>query len=692
MIEFIVTVVLAVVFAALAAWVAQRVLGTPIGWARAMIVLIVVYLLTVPVVRAGLVAADIIQDGRFIVPSAMGVVFIALALGWQFSIAVTVIMVVELMWPSGRGVHPIRAVRGMLHRRDRVRRYTEILRIASRHGLSIYGSRRRGEGQDVPAAVVAAMNEAGVTFVKIGQVLSTRDDVLPKEYTEAFATLQMNTPPLPWPAVKAAIEAELSGPIEDYFSWVDEKPLAAASLAQVHAARLRGTDDGEGASVVVKVQRPDARATVETDCDIILRLADNAERRAAWARAFGLKALAAEFVRSLQEELDYGIELDNTELLRGVLAHSSVKTVHVPEVYPKLCTSRMMVQEKVEGTPFARLHGALPESMTDAPPRERTDEREFSIGEVEGVVTLTRPDPLPTAREIIDSLVDSVFEQVAVRGVFHADLHPGNIILRPDGQVTFIDFGSIGIVERSLRRVLVSMMSAMGAEDDIALTDLLLMVVAPPADGSELDRAALQHEIGVILTRVKNGRTDVSIFQDVIDVLRKHQLAMPPALILVFRTIASLEGTLRQLVPDYDMVEQALARTPHFVREAMDPKAMIADAQVQLQVVGEQLRRLPRRIETIGSQLENGTFGLSMRLFRDPFERNWIGSLVGQLTTSLVGIALVIAAVVLVVEGGGPALTPDVGLYPFLGAIVGLAGLLLILRTLRTALMRRGPQ
>lgn len=693
MFEAIVTIVLGIVFAVCATWVAQRVLGTAIGRTRAVVLVLLTYFATVPVARAALDAGDVMEGGEFIVASPMGYVFLALALGWQFALAVTVIMIAELFWPSGRSWHPIRAIREALRRRKRVRRYLQTLRIASKHGLSLYGSHRRGEDQNIPQALVAVMNEAGPTFVKIGQVLSTRDDVLPREFTDAFATLQMQTTPLPWSEARVAIEAELSGPIAETFAWVDEMPMAAASLGQVHAARLLPDADGQqGADVVIKIQRPDARASIEIDSDILVRLAAEAERRASWARAYGVSKLVAEFVGSLNDELDYRIELANTQLLRDTLARSNVSTIGVPEVYPDLCTERMLVQEKVAGVPFAKLHGGLPEAMTQAPPRQRTGEKSIEAGEVSATVEWSIPDPLPTAREIADTLVDTIFEQVAVRGIFHADLHPGNLILRPDGQIVLIDFGSVGILERSLRRVLIAMMSAVSAEDDIALTDLLLMIVGEPVDGSELDRQALQHEIGVVLTRVHNAKVDASIFTDVLDVLRRHELAMPPALVLVFRTLSSLEGTLRRLVPDYDMVTQALSRTSYFAGLTMNPQDMMADARTQLQVVAEQIRRIPRRVEAIGSQLENGTFGISLRMFRDARERSWVGSLVGQLTTALVGVVLIVAAVVLVVFGSGPMLTPDVALFPFLGTVLGLGGMLLVLRSLRIALTREGSR
>lgn len=650
--------VLSVVFAVLAAWVSRHVLGTRIGWVRAIIVGIIVYLAIAPVMAHILEWADVIEGDAFQVNRPIAIVFLALAIGWQFAIVVTAIMLLELLWPSGRGFHPIRAVREGLRRRNRLRRYTQILRISGRHGIDLYRQRRHGDDQDIPMAVVAAMNEAGPTFIKIGQVLSTRDDILPREFTDAFASLQMNTAPLPWDQARAAIEAELGMPIDQVFGEVDEEPLAAASLAQVHTARLVS-----GESVVIKIQRPEARALVEIDVDIIERLAADAERHAEWARGYGVRALATEFVRALREELDYRIEVANTELVRGTLSRSTTKAVRVPVVYADYCTSRMVVQERIVGTPLSALDGTLPGGLTDDDP--------------------------DAAHRIADEILDSVFEQIAVRGVFHADLHPGNLILQADGTVALIDFGSIGIVERSLRRLLTTLLMAMEAEDDIATTDIVLMMVSTPDDGSKLDKAAFQHEIGMMLTRVQNGRTDAGVFRELIDTMRRHRLALPPALLLIFRTLGSLEGTLRKLDPDYDLVKQALARAAHFARASIEPRQLATSAATQLQLATERLRRLPRRVDAIATQLEQGSFTMRLRTFADAAERGWVGGLVGQVTTAIVGIALVVVAVILVVSGGGPHLTEDVALYPFLGAALGLGGLLLVVRTLRVALSRR---
>jgi ubiquinone biosynthesis protein len=497
------------------------------------------------------------------------------------------------------------------------------------------------------------MNEAGVTFIKIGQMLSTRDDVLPPQLTAAFATLQMETTPIPWADARRAIEAQLRRPIDEVFAHVDETPLAAASVAQVHAATLLS-----GEQVVIKIQRPKARAQVATDLDIVERLAADAERRTDWGRDFGTVAIAAEFGRSLREELDYRVEADNTEMLRGAVARSRSESVRIPLVHAEYSTAQMLVQERAAGVALSHLDAASLD-----------------------------PDE---ARAIADRLLDAILDQIAVRGVFHADLHPGNVLLADDGTLTLIDFGSVGILEKSMRGVLLPLLVAMGNEDDVAATDALLLVVTP-SEEQPLDQEALQRDIGVVLTRLHNSPRDQNLFRALIDVLRRHRLALAPSLLLVFRTLASLEGSLRRIVPTYDMVSRALERAPAVARAVLSPRSIALSLQTDAALLAAQLRRMPRRIENITGQLEDGTFAIRMKTWEGPEIRGWIEGVMGRLATTLVSIALIVVAVVMGVSESGPELTPDVPLVPFLGATVGLIGLLLLLRSLRTAYVNRRP-
>jgi len=645
--EWLIFGLVALVFAVVAAWVTGRVLNAPIAWVRGIAVGVVVLVICLPGVQWVFSAGDVIVDGRPAVSGPVGGLFLALIFGWVLALVVAVLVTLELLWPS-HPWNPYRAAKGVFARRARDRRYTQIVRLLARRGLAFRQARRRGEDPPLPQEVAAALGEAGVTFVKLGQVLSTRDDVLPQDLTAALATLQMDVSPLPWSEARAVIERELKQPLADAFAEVDEVPLAAASVAQVHTARLL-----DGSQVVIKVQRPSARQQVTVDLDILQRLAADAEARTDWGRRYGTRALAAEFARSLREELDYRIEASNTELMRGTLAKSET-SLRVPRVFEEFSTPRMLVQERVTGTPFSRLDGSA------------------IVGS-------------PDAERIADSIVDSVFEQIAVRGVFHADLHPGNLVLGDDGDVWLIDFGAVGILEKSLRRLLVALLLAVVNEDDAAATDALLLIVESSQD---LDTAALQHDLGVVLTRVHNATLDASLFSLLLEVLRRHRLTLPPALLLVFRTLGSLEGTLRRLSPDYRFVERGLERVPHMARMMTGPKDALLTLETYAATVGEGLRRLPRRIEEISDGLVRGTLSVRVRAFDSRGERSWVEGLTGQLTTTIVGVVLVVSSVVLVVFGQGPLLTDTVPLLPFLGAAIGLGGFLLVLRSLRTGLMR----
>jgi len=644
----------ALAFAAVATWVSRRLLDTPVGWVRSLIFSIVVFALSIPLVLWMLEQSHVYADGRFLVAWPIAATISALILGWVFAVVVVVIVVSEFLVPTQPIRNPIVVIRNAIRRRDRARRYAQIVVIASRHGIGLYQNRARGYSDELPEALVGALNEAGVTFVKLGQVLSSRADVLPPQLVTALSTLQMDSTPIPWAEAEAAIRHELRRPLDEVFASVDQTPLAAASVAQVHAATLKN-----GERVVVKIQRPRARAQVTTDLDILERLAADAERRTEWARDYGARALAAEFARTLREELDYRVEAANTEMLRGAIERSQSPALNIPTVHHDISTSRMLVLERAYGIPFSRL----------------------------------TPDALPpaAAQRVVDGVVDSVFEQIAVRGVFHADLHAGNLILAEDGTVTLIDFGAIGILERSVRRLLAPLLVAIANDDDVSATDIVLLLCAPMSGGS-VEQAVLQHDIGAILTRVANAQVGENVFTALIDVLRRHRLAMPPSLLLVFRTLISLEGSLRRLVPGYDMVGRGLSRAPHIALQLASPRAVALGLQAQSAILAEQMRRLPRRIEGITQALQDGTFQVRVRALESADDRRWLDSILGEVTATVVGVALVATGFFLAVSDVGPEITDGVRAFSFLGSVLGLGGMLLLLRSLSGAFRRRAPE
>ena len=645
-------------FGALAAWAARRLLDRSVGWIRSGVTALVVFLAALPLATWALRVAGVVEGDRIVAETPIALSFVALTLGWLFAAVVVCVVTLEFAWPSHGIRNPITSVREAFRRRDRARRYTQILAIASRHGIGLFGTPRTPPApRELAAALVAAMNEAGVTFVKLGQVLSARDDVIPRELVTAFATLQMESTPIPWSEAEAAIQAEVHGAIGDVFAHIDPQPLAAASVAQVHAARLRDGDD-----VVIKIQRPLARRQVTTDLDILHRLATDLERRTDWAKEYGAVALVDEFARGLHEELDYRIELDNTEMLRAATDRSA-SALRIPRTYRELSTERMLVQERVVGTPFSHISSvALPAQEASA---------------------------------IADRIVAAVFDQVLLSGVFHADLHAGNLILggprSDDGlhDVTLIDFGSVGIVEKSLRRLLIPLLIAIANEDDAVATDLVLLICGY---GESLNKSALQRDVGVVITRVHNSPTNEDIFRQLVDALRRHRLAIPPSLLLVLRTLSSLEGTMRQLRPGYDLTRRGLELAPATALREISLHDMIMTAQSQGAVLIEGARRLSRRIESISRDLDSGTFSVRVRMFESRHERSWLDGIIARLTITIVGVTLVIAGVLLGVSDTGPMITDEVPAFSFVGSVLTLGGLLLLLRSLsRSFTSRDGP-
>ncbi len=379
---------------------------------------------------------------------AYGAVLGFAALSWACGLllAMAILVTWQAFIPAGTVPPPATWPRSLRSRAARSRRYWQIVRIFARCGVRPLG--RGPRSVSLARSLTEALDRSGVVFVKFGQALSTRRDLLPAEFTSELGRLQDRVSPLPWAQIERVLGEELGGTA--MFAEIDTDPLASASIAQVHAATLR-----TGERVVLKVLRPGVASLVERDLDIIARLARRTGARVGWARAIGVVNLAEGFAAALREELDFRVEAGN---LAAVGAAASTDGIVIPRAYHDLSTRRVLVMERLDG-----------QALSKATPADCDRER--------------------LARDLLDSLL----RQIVVDGVFHADPHPGNIMLLTDGRLGLIDFGAVGRLDSGLRAALQRLMLAIDRRDPVAMTDALLEVTARPDD---LDEQALERSVG----------------------------------------------------------------------------------------------------------------------------------------------------------------------------------------------------
>ncbi|HEY1346164.1 MAG TPA: AarF/UbiB family protein, partial [Streptosporangiaceae bacterium] len=587
--------------------------------------------------------------------------FLTVVLGVPLIVAMVFIVVAEALVPSGTVPQPVEVVLGARRALARSRRYSQISRIAVRHGLGPYlrGRGRRGEDAAGGRAALAlslrqALEEGGVTFVKLGQLMSTRRDLLPEEFISELARLQDRAEPAPWERVEEVITQSLGAPVGEVFAELQPEPAAAASIAQVHKARLR-CGDGPDAEVAVKVQRPGIRSTVEQDLDILLRLADTLEDRARWARAVGTAGVARGFAAAMREELDFRVEARNMAAVAATwpgqqrAVGGSVPVV-LPAVYEQLCTEHVLVIGWLDGV-----------SLREAGPV--IDERGLDRA------GLTR------------ALLRSMVYQITEGGVFHADPHPGNVLLLADGRLALLDFGSVGRLDAQQRSALQNLLLAVGRADPAALRDALLELVTRT---EEIDEWQLERALGQFVARhlVGTSPPTAQMFTDLFRLASRFELAIPPEIATVLRALATLEGTLSLLTPGIDIAAEARQYAADRVAAQLSPTAAPKSAAEEMAALLPVLRRLPRRFDRVTSAMEQGRFSLNVRLFADERDRRVVTGLTHQFLLAFLGAASAIVAAILLGTPGGPEITPTLSLLQLIGYNLLIVGGILALRVL----------
>jgi ubiquinone biosynthesis protein len=423
-------------------------------------------------------------------------------------------------------------MRALGWRYKHLKRYREIVQVLARHGFGnlidqlelvpylslprrLFRSVTPGPPLTAPERMRLAIEELGPTFIKFGQIMSTRPDLIPPPYIAQLVRLQDTVPPAPWEAVREQLELELDGSLDELFASFDVEPMAAASLAQVHQATLPG-----GEEVVVKVQRPDIEETIEVDLEILFDLARLIQERTPLGRIYDFVEIGEDFAFNLRNEMDYRREGHNADRFRRNFADEPA--LYIPKVYWDYTTQRVLTLERISGIKIGDI------AALDAAGVDRS--------------------------QVAKSAARIIIKEVLEDGFFHADPHPGNFFVMDEAVIGAMDFGMVGHLDQRDRANLARLYIVSVQLDTEGIIEQLIRMGAASRD---VDRPGLQRDIGRLLNRyhglpLKEIRAR-EVVEEVRPVAFRHRLRLPSRLWLLGKTLAMMEGVGLQLDPDFDI-------------------------------------------------------------------------------------------------------------------------------------------
>lgn len=501
-----------------------------------------------------------------------------------------------------------------------------------------------------PERVRHTLEELGPTYIKLGQILSTRPDILPPAYIAELSKLLDSAPPVPVEAIEAIIEQELGGPLERWFATFSSTAIASASIGQVHRATLH-----DGTEVVVKVQRPGVESTMEADLRLLMRQARFLEARSTGVRNYRLVDIVEEFSQALREELDYTIEGRNAERLRRAVAEQNVV---IPQVYWDLTTRRMITLADVRGFKLTEL--------------DRLRAQGYDL------------------TDIAKRIVRMYLQQIFVYGVFHADPHPANILIC-DQRIGLVDFGVVGYLTASVRENLSALLLALVRQD---ADEMLYVIARMGATGAEANHDALRRDTQRLLMRYYGASLEslpiAEFLGDVMSMAFRHRLRLPADLALLARTLVVLEGVARSLDPSIVLAALLEPFAVQLLKERLSLKNTVMEGIHTLREVEALLRVLPRRVDVLTQRLERGQITVGIEVHHLSQAMRKLDAIGNRLSFSVV-VAAIIMGSALVMLGGEKAATfrvpfTNIGLpIPQIGFVMaGLFGVWLLFSIVRS--------
>lgn len=487
------------------------------------------------------------------------------------------------------------------------------------------------------------LEDLGPTFVKLGQLASTRSDLLPDSIIQELVKLQDSVPPFSAETARNIVEQELDQHLDEIFEYFENAPLAAASIGQVHRAVLHG-----GQQVAVKIQRPGVMRTMSRDLEILQDLSALAERRLDWAKQYGLTRMAEEFSRALLAELDYGQEGRNAERIAG--QQSAQDKAYIPAIYWDYSSARVLTMEYVEGITLNH--------------REKLLERGIKL------------------KSVAQQLVEMMLDQIFIHGFFHADPHPGNVMLMDNGKLALIDFGMVGRLSEEMKDALSALVIALMRRNTDSMVRAILRLGVIP---EEADRAVLHDD----MDRLRESYYDIPFHRisigkalnDLFGVARKHRLVIPPDLAMLGKTMLTMEGVVANLDPSFSIVQMA----EPFGRQLV--KQRFSGSRLQRKLVGgvadlaESLLEFPSQARQLSALLSKGKLKVEVGLPELKDVEQKLGRVGNRLSFSIVLLAFSIIMAGLIIGSslrGEPSLLWD---FPTveIGSVIALLMILWLL-------------
>lgn len=493
---------------------------------------------------------------------------------------------------------------------------------------------------ETPQRIRRALEEMGPTFIKLGQILATRVDLFQPEWIREFEKLQDQAPVLPFEALEQQLLEDLGAPVDEMFPELERKPLAAASIAQVHRGRLQ-----DGTRVVVKIRRPGIKQIIEADLRLLERLARILESEIAELRRYRPQEIVHQFTLSMRRELDLAVECRNAE--RVAANFRDKPEIIVPKVYWDRVGERINVQQYIQGI-------------------AGRDRQAIDAAGLNRSLLATRG-------------AHAVLQMVLIDGLFHADPHPGNIIYLPDDRIAFIDFGMVGRLSRARRDEVIDLLHAIVNRDCNGVVDVLLDWTGEVY----IDTTSLATEVDLFIDTYHGvplkALNMASMLADLTTLMRDHQLALPPDLTLLFKALITLEGMGRQLDPDFDMISTAAPFLERAMLARYRPDILAKRGFRQLAGILDIVTDMPQDLRRLLRSLRGGALKINVGVTELKHFGWQLDRAASRLTIGMVTSALIIGSSIVMTVSGGPTLfgLPVFGFLGFLGA--GFGGIWLML-------------